>query len=99
VLFTLILIVLRWALVFEARAGFAKDTKIMVSKLEIILGLHPVTGQLCVAGHVLVFLEKLRGIAPAALIAAASATTSAETLRTLTPTTATAAVLAIVHQA
>jgi hypothetical protein len=72
----------------------------MIRELKIIFRLHAIAGELRVAGHVLVFLEELRGIAPAALVAATTASAaSPETLRTLTPTTATATVLPIVHQA
>lgn len=89
-------------LVLEARTGLAEDTKIMVGELQVIFGLDTIAGELGVAGHVLVLLEQLRGIAADALItaavAAASPATPAKTLRTLTSTTATAAALAIVHQ-
>ncbi|GAA3999429.1 hypothetical protein GCM10022211_06760 [Sphingomonas humi] len=72
----------------------------MVGELEVIFGLDPVAGKLRVARHVLVLLEQLRGIAAAPLLATVAATAaSPETPRLLTPTTATAAALAIVHQA
>jgi hypothetical protein len=72
----------------------------MVRELQIIFGLHTVSGELRVAGHVLVLFKQLRGIAAAALLAATAASAaSTETSRLLTSTTATAAALAIVHQA
>jgi hypothetical protein len=95
-----LVIVLIGTLILEPRAGFAQHTEIVIRELEIIFGLHTVAGELRIAGHVLVLLEQLRGIAPAALFAATAATAaSTETSRLLTPTTATAAALAIVHQA
>ena len=94
----LVLIVLRRALILESRTSLTQHTEIMIRELQIIFGLHTVPGELRVAGHVLVLFEKLRGITAAALIAATAAA-SAETSRLLTPTTATAAALAIVHQA
>ena len=96
----IILIVLRRTLILEARPGLAQHAEIMIRELQIVFSLHTVPGELRIAGHVLVFFEKLRGITAAALIAATTAATaSPETSRLLTPTTATAAALAIVHQA
>lgn len=96
----LVVIVLVGTLILEARAGLAQHTEIMIRELQVIFGLHTVTRELRIAGHVLVLLEQLRGIATAALFAATAApAASPETSRLLTPTTATAAALAIVHQA
>jgi hypothetical protein len=93
-------IVLVGTLILEPRAGFAQHAEVVIRELEIIFGLHTVAGELRIAGHVLVLFEQLRGVAPAALFAATAATAaSTETSRLLTPTTATAAALAIVHQA
>lgn len=100
-LLALILVVARRRpLVLEARAGFPKHPEVVIGELEVIFGLHTVAGELRIAGHVLVLLKQLRGIAPAALLTAIAAA-AAETLRTLTPATAAAiaATLAIVHQA
>ena len=87
-------------LVLEAGAGLTEHTEIMVRELEIIFGLDAVAGKLGVTRHVLVLFEQLRGIATAALLTAVAASAaSPETSRLLTPATATAAALAIVHQA
>ena len=94
------IIVQRLALVVEPRTVFAEHAEVMIRILQIIFGLDPVASLLGVSRHVLVFLEQLRGIATAALVAAiaASPAAAADTPRLLTSTTAPAAVLAIVHQ-
>jgi hypothetical protein len=88
----------------EARTTVSQHPEIVIGKLEVILGQHPVTGLLRIARKRLVFLEHLRGIAPRTIIDPVAivlipATTPAIALRALTTTAATAAVLlTIVYQ-
>ncbi len=96
----LVLVILGRTLVLEPRASLAQHAEVMVSELQVIFGLDPVPRKLRVPRHVLVLFEQLRRIAAAALVAATAAPAApTETSRLLTPATATAAALAIVHQA
>ncbi len=88
---TVLLVAAARALLVEARARFAQHAEIMVGKLEVIFGLHPVAGKLRVARHALVLLVQLRGIAPLALVARITAATPAGHARGLLPTATTTA--------
>ena len=85
------------ALLLEPGAAFAQHPEVMIGKLQIIFGLHTVTGQLCVAGKRLVFLVKLDRIAarPVILPVAGAGRIVG---RTCAATTAPTAVLTIVDQ-
>jgi hypothetical protein len=69
----------------------------MVGVLQEIFGLDAVAGELRVAGHALVFLEQLCGIAALAIILPV-ARLPAEILAPLSTTTAPAAALTIIDQ-
>jgi len=84
-------------LIFEARAALAQHAEIVIGELQIIFGLYAVAGKLRVARHVLVLLEKLRGIAPLTIVLAVTRL-SAEILSPLAPAAAPAATLSIVDQ-
>ena len=88
---TLLIIIL---LLFLAEAVFLQHAEIMIGELQIIFCLDAVAGKLGVAGHILIFFEQLRGIAPLAIVARIIIVA----LRTLATTTATAATLTIVDQ-
>ena len=90
-------------LVVRSAALVREDTEIMIRELQIIFGVDAITRHLRVAGHVLVFLEQLRGIAPRATVdpvaAVALSMAAAATLTLLATTTAaTATVLTVVDQ-
>ncbi|GAA4221256.1 hypothetical protein GCM10022253_27030 [Sphingomonas endophytica] len=91
-------------LVVRPAALVREDTEIMIRELQIIFGVDAITRHLRVAGHVLVFLEQLRGIAPRATVDPVAAVTlsmaAAATLTLLlaTTTAATATVLTVVDQ-
>ena len=90
-------------LVVRPAALVREDTEIMIRELQIIFSVDAITRHLRVAGHVLVFLEQLRGIAPRATVdpvAAVTLSMAAATLTLLlaTTTAATAAVLTVVDQ-
>jgi len=90
-------------LVVRPAALVREDTEIMIRELQIIFSVDAITRHLRVAGHVLVFLEQLRGIAPRATVdpvAAVTLSMAAATLTLLlaTTTAATATVLTVVDQ-
>jgi hypothetical protein len=86
------------ALILEAGAAFAQHAEIMVRELQIIFGLDAVSGELRVAGHALVFLEELSGVATLAIVLSIAFGPSTDARRPLPPATATAATLTIVDQ-
>jgi hypothetical protein len=69
----------------------------MVCELQIIFGLNPITRELRITRHALVFLEQLGGVAALAIVLAVSRL-SAEIWSPLSPTTAPAAALTIIDQ-
>lgn len=92
-------------LFFLAAARIRKHTEIMVGKLQIIFGHHPVARKLGVAGHVAIFFEQLGGIAtrpavdPVRLVGIATLATTLWAWTTIVVTPAPAAILlAIVHR-
>ena len=85
------------ALVFVASTIFPKHTVVVIGELQEIFGLNPVPGKLCIAGHVLIFLEQLGGIT-ALTIVRAIAGLAPDILTSLPPATATAATLTIIDQ-
>lgn len=91
-------------LVVRPAALVREHPEIMIRELQIIFGVDAITRHLRVAGHVLVFLEQLRGIAPRATVDPIAAVTlsmaAAATLTLLlaTTTAATATVLTVVDQ-
>ena len=92
-------------LLFLAAARVGKDAEIMVGKLQIIFGHHPIARKLGVAGHVAIFFEQLGGIAtrptvdPVGLIGIATLSTTLWAWTTIVVTPAPAAILlAIVHR-
>lgn len=88
------------ALLLKAGAALAQHAEIMVRELEVIFGVHAITGHLGVARQILVFLVKLLGIAARAIVDAVvvAARTPRIALRPLAAATATAATLTIVDQ-
>jgi hypothetical protein len=74
----------------------------MVGELQIIFGVHPVAGTLCVGSQVFVFFEQLRRVAARAIVDAiaviARIAAAASGLALSTTTATTAAGLTIVHQ-
>lgn len=88
------------ALFFEARAAFGNDPKIMIGKLQIILGHDPIARHLGITGERLVFFEQLRGIATCTIVDAIALfrTAPAIPLLALSTPTATAAGLTIIEQ-
>jgi hypothetical protein len=85
-------------LLLEARAALFEHAEIMIGELEVIFGLHTITGKLHVARQCLVFFEQLGGIAALAIVLAIAVRTSGHALGTLPTATATAAALTIVDQ-
>jgi hypothetical protein len=86
------------ALLFKASPAFAENPEIMIGELQIIFGLHAVTGELGVTRHALVLFEQLRGIATLAVILPVTRLT-AHSLGTLPAATApAAAALSIIDQ-
>jgi hypothetical protein len=69
-----------------------QHAEIMVGKLEIIFGIHPVARHLRVAGHILVFLKKLGRVAARAVVDAVAIVTT-------TPIIAVGATIVIVPAA
>lgn len=55
-------------LFFLPGAIVGQHAEIMVSELQIIFGVHPVARHLGIARHILVFFQKLRGVAPGAVV-------------------------------
>jgi hypothetical protein len=89
------------ALLFETRPRFGDDAEIMIGKLVIIFGHHPVACHLRIARKRLIFLEHLRGIAARTIVDAIAlfGTASAIPLLALSTPTATAAgLLTIIEQ-
>lgn len=88
------------ALLFKTGAAFAQHPEIMIRKLQIIFGHHPITLHLGIAGKALIFLVKLAGIATRpAVQAVATLRRVIGAVRRARPTAAaTAAVLSIVDQ-
>lgn len=84
-------------LILEACAVLAQHTEIMVRKLQIIFGLNAVARELRIAGHALVFLKQLRGIATLAVVLPVPRLTT-EILAPLSSTATPAAALSIVDQ-
>jgi len=80
-------------LLFEAGAALAEDAVIMVRELQIIFSLDAVAPELRVAGHALVFFQKLRGIATLTIVLAVAVRPSTNILGPLAPAAATAATL------
>ena len=90
-------VTLLWTRFFKARTRFGHNPEIMIRKLEIIFGHHPVTSKLGITGKALIFLEKLRGIATRTIVDAV-ALFAATILWALSTPAATAASLTIVEQ-
>lgn len=88
------------ALLFEARTAFGDDAKIMIGKLQIIFGHHPIARHLGVARKRLVFFEQLRGIAARTIVDAIALFRTAPTIPLLALSTpaATATGLTIIEQ-
>jgi len=60
-------------LLFLPGAVVGQDTEIMISELEIIFGVDPITRHLGIARHILVFFKKLGRIAASAIVDAVAA--------------------------
>lgn len=63
-------------LLFLPGAVVGQDTEIMISELEIIFGVDPITRHLGIARHILVFFKKLGRIATGAIVDAVAAVTT-----------------------
>jgi hypothetical protein len=70
----------------------------MIGVLQIIFGLDSVAAELRIARHALVFFQKLRRIAPLAIVLAVAIGPAAEILGPLAPAAAAAATLSIIDQ-
>ena len=75
--------------------GVGNHAEIVVSKLQVILGLDTITVERCVMCQLLVLLEQLRGITPGSAI---DPVKLAAALRTIVATTSAAVIAAIVVQ-
>jgi hypothetical protein len=90
-------------LLFLTGAIVGQHAEIMVGELEIIFRVHPIPGELCVAGHVPVFLKKLGSIAPRAVVDAVAIVATAPVITTtgtsvVVPAAITTAGLPVVDQ-
>ena len=90
-------------LLFLTGAIVGKHAEIMVCELEIIFRVHPIPGELRVAGHVPVFLKKLGGITTRAVVDAVAIVATAPVITTtgtsvVVPAAITTAGLPVVDQ-
>jgi hypothetical protein len=85
-------------LVLDAGAILTEHAKIMVGKLQVIFGLHPVAGELGITRQALVLLQQLGGVAPLPIVAGVATGVAGHAPGSLPTAAATATTLAIVHQ-
>ena len=81
-------------LLFEARAVLVQYAEIMIGKLQIIFGVHTITGHLRVARHILVFFEQLGRIAASAIVDAVAIVAAAPVVTTIGTTVIVPAAIA-----